>query len=507
MPSLILIGALCFFSFAISAVEIAPDQLCRRVTAQVSQEINFQSLVAEGVAPQEAARIVQAHLTASALVQEGYQRRLKERGNQPISDRFLWEASVDSVLANLRTGEAGYFRAALARLRERGEKVSQDAANGERQFKELAALFNNPQKALRGPRTTPEEDYTIAMLAFNRLSKGDRANASHVMDLIQAAQDKDVAEALTAAGISPLELIRTILLHDLGKQYNDPHLAGYRAFLETVFPDPTKNYLSTRILPHEFGSMIILAELAKEAGIPEEKIPRLQALIAHHNAGYNPSLDGQHFWVSPYAWPPFAKKMQEAGIPLPEIYEAVLHRYQGGDKENVILTAFDRGSSLTLASQEKFSAFLVNTKNWTTEGLAKLIEGNADNVPREVDSVHARLKSYVGSEKAARVQSALAKYFGSQTKALRDLAAKLRKDAQEAPAPDGIAGTSIPYHGRVWYRVSSEGVAYAWNGKTWTALPSAAGEDIPSLFFRREVFPSLGYQPPVLQLPEVLRPK
>jgi len=495
------------FSGLSHAIEIAPDQLCRRVSAEVSTEINFQSLKVAGLTNQEAARTMQAHLSASRLVTEAYEQLNKLPEAKLLSPKSLWENAVDIVRNKASASETPYLKAALKRLKERGQAVEASVARGEAKLQALTKLFNEPTDALKGPKTTAEEDYTISMLALARLQKGDPANAAHVMDLIRAAQEPGMRETFEAAGISQAELIRSILLHDLGKQYNAPELSDYRAFLETVFPDASQNFLNTRILPHEFGSMILVEQLAKEAGIAPEKVPRLQALLGHHNAGYNPKLSGNHFWVANFAWPVFAKKMAEAGVPLPEIYEAVRHQFQGGDKENVALSALDRGVSLSLASQEKFSTLLLNTSRWTAADLKSQLIGNANNVPLEVDSVVGRFKSYMSTKQSGALQSAFTKYFGGMKKQLVDLGEKLERDAALAPAPDGINGQSVAYltGQNHWVRVSNEGKAYQWANGRWLLFLEGKKADAPEFLFRRVIFPDLGYEPPVLTVPKVLQ--
>jgi len=473
------------------AIEIAPSQICKRVSAAEGE------LVASGLSPTDAAKELQAQLVAADLVESSFNHLSNHPTGKSLARESLWSAAVEQVQSKLGHEAPPEMQRALQRLKERGAGLLTDVNRGQRQLRDLSKYLMDPTEALKGPETTPAEDYTIATLALTRLLKGDPANASHVMDLLQAAQDPKVRAAFEAAGITPLQMARDILLHDLGKQYNDPHLASYRAFLETVFPEASTNFLSTKILPHEFGSMIILAELAKEAGIPENKIPRLQALLARHNAGYSPDLKGFHFWVT--KWGEFAKEMQAAGVPLPETYGAVSHVANGGHKETVALTAIDRGVSMTLASQEKFSMLLVNTSNWNAQAMAGLLLGNVKNVPAEINSVVARMKD-------GKVQSALIRYFNEQGKITAALGERLKELEPLAPAPDGIAGSSIAYQTKdqTWYRVSDQGKAYQWNGKGWDLHIDGTKFQTPEILFRRIIFPDIGYEVPILAKPEAL---
>lgn len=407
-------------------------------------------------------------------------------------------------------GAASTFGADITPTQLCRRVASTVAEEGEAEFHELVAIFNSPAKALAGLRTTPEEDARIVQAAFRRLTLGtaDKANASHIMDLILVAQDPKVRAALEKAGITPLQMVRNILLHDLGKQYNDPALVRYRAFLETVFPDATKNFASTRIMPHEFGSMIVLAEVLREAGIDPAKAPRLQALIAGHNAGYRPSLNGFHFWVAGFAWPAFARTMQEVGVPLPDIYTQTRRTNEGGNKETTALTALDRLVSVTLASQEKFSMMLVNQNKWNTETLVKQFRDNLRNVPPEVASVVSRFDPH--SENQAEIQSALDLYMNRQKRMTKKVADALENMATRAPAPtsnmvrikDGVdLGSSIPYQtkDKTWYRVNGLRELFVWNKvtKEWEQDKQMTMDSAPARFFKI-IYRDVGYEVPDL---------
>jgi len=506
-------GAFLFFCFAVSfanAIDIAPDQLCRRVSAEITPEVSFQKLIEAGFPAPEAARAVAAQREVTRMLQEGYDAYSANPANKGLTREQLWQGAVDRVRRKMPAGQSHHFEAALNRIEARGKEVFERAQKGEQELSELAKLFNNPTEALKGMKTSEQEDFTIAMLAFQRLTKqgADVANASHIMDLILASQDPVLSKAFAEAGVSPLEMARNILLHDLGKQYNDPALANYRAFLETAFPDKTKNFLNTQIMPHEFGSMIILAELAKEAGIPTEKVPRLQALLANHNAGYRPDLSGFHFWAAGFAWPQFARAMKGVGIDLPETYGPVLHQNQGGDSATAALASLDRLVSLSLASQEKFSMKMVNSGTWNTETMVGELRANLKSVPQEVSSVGSRFRSYVDKEKAAGIQSALAKYGNRLGGKTRELADKLEKDALIAPAPSSaIVGTSIAYQTKegTWYRVTGTGQAFKWSGTEWGLFKEVPKGQTPQLFYREIVMKDLGYEVPTLTLPLALR--
>lgn len=399
-------------------------------------------------------------------------------------------------------------------------------AVGEAMFRQGLGIFSDPAQHLRARdfhlEATPEENVRLIRAAFERLSQGDPANASHVQEHLVALQNPRVAAALEAAGLNSNVLLRNALLHDLGKQYGSLP-AEFRAFLESIFPvkmvdGKDVNFLPRVIMSHEFGSMVMVRQMARELGIPEEKVNRLNALFAGHNAGYDPNLPGFHFWVQPFAWGNFARAMRAAGIDVPETYRAVLSRAEGGRAETIILTAIDRATSLSLASQEKFSTALISQGKWNNEALSKSFADNAQNVPAEVANVLERLDGFYPPEQARAIRESLNAHFSQDRQRLTDVGAALARMGTDAPRGAGMTEaqttTSVAYRTRTgqWYRVTSTGQVYQHRGGTWTRdaqLSAAEGTraDVPGILFRRIIFPDVNYQVPQLQLPVSVSPR
>lgn len=404
----------------------------------------------------------------------------------------------------------------------RPKVVVEKPSIGQLEFQKDIDVFNHPERFLSGPETTSKEDRVISQKALEILSaKGNNtANATHIADHLNTVQAAEVKKALEEAGVSEAKLIRTILLHDLGKEW-DAIPADTRAFLESAFPkpapgEPDKNFLPRSILSHEFSSMAVIEKIAKEAGIPESKIPRLKALIAHHNAGYDPNLPGFHFWVQPFAWGSFAKGMQAKGVSVPETYAPVLSEKDGGSAETIVLTAIDRATSLTLASQEKFAPVWLNQGKWSNDGVSQEIQKNAENVTAEVQNVLSKLSA----QKRVVLQPALNNHFDGELSRIKSVAEKLPKMASgegiynDRPATTGeeLANSVLYRDGnQTWYRVTNKGEVFrAKAGDQWMLdgeLSAKPGEpaDAPGKFFRKILYKDLGYEPATLKSPEYLK--
>ncbi len=493
--------------------------------------VGFGDLVGEGLGGREAAKRLLVHRLATDTVYQRFLELKKDPAFRGVSDSLLVDTARERVRANLGSKEMEQlFDRAVVDLRTGLERsglpyqappqTKGTPAEGRKTLDRELSLFNavTPLQGPESTRTTPFEDFMMARLAFRHLiAKGKgTANAAHIQEHLNVLKDPAIAEGLAAAGISELALTRNILLHDLGKEY-DQLPADYRAFLEEVFPLPSspieadKNYLSRVVMSHEFGSMVMTEQLGKEAGLSAAKIARLKSQFAHHNAGYDPNLPGFHFWVQPFAWGAFAKGMRAKGVNMPETYAAVPSMKEGGSPEAIILTAIDRATSLTLSSQEKFSPVILNGGKWNNEGLAGLFEGNAKNVFAEVDNVVQKLDG-----RARRVAGPLMKAFLVDLTRLENLAKEVPLMGKgEGPYRDRPATTpeqlasSIVYRTRKgrWFRVDKEGTVFTseGGGQPWMEAPPEIGPRDPiSSLFRQVIYPDQNYTAPVLTEPKAL---
>lgn len=374
---------------------------------------------------------------------------------------------------------------------------------GRKEFEENVAILNDPAAHLKKDKLTAGETRELAEKAYRFLIQNGTGtpNMAHIADHL--ATLKAIEPTLRQAGIDPAEVQLAMLLHDLGKEYRFLP-ASYRAFVESASPG---DFLGREIMPHEFGSMVVIDRLGREMGLPAEKIARLKALIARHNAGYDPKLPGSHFWVAPFAWPAFAARVGERVRGLSGTYEPVLPTDQGGSPVTPVLTAIDRATSFTLASQEKFATRLVNSKMWSNTALATQMIENARNVGAEVKSVLTALKPpAVRADHATELEGAIDKAFKKDVQYLETLGAELPKMARaEGAYADGaklvenLPKEAVVYRNRagVWHRVDGNGDYYRANADKsgWEPVlkEKAQGTDAPTRLFRNAIFEDFGY--------------
>ena len=495
----------------------------------------YTELIALDYSPREAAQRIQARVTATDYVQEKFQQLRANPENDHRTSRELLRSARIQVRNSLGSKKAekafdeaikdveGLLDEADLRYKSKIPEPG-DAKIGQRDFERQLEVFLHPEKYFpqknSKERTTPFEDYLLSRFALrNLLDKGETSpNAVHIAEHIHALENPAIAKALQKLGISPIRAVRNALLHDLGKEY-DQLPADFQNFLEKVFPkpapgEPDVNYLPRVILSHEFGSMLMTEKIAGEAGIDSRKIPGLKALFARHNAGYNPKLPGSHFWVQPFAWRKFAEGMRKNGIPVPEEYPPVVAVEKDGEAETIILTAIDRGTSLTLASQAKFAATWLRQDKWTNQQMAEELKANAENVMDEVKDVLGQLTSL--QQKA--MSPAVEKFYRAHREKLIALAKEFPQMAEgrgsysdRPETTERELSDSIVYRTKhkKWYRVTKDGKVYG-KGKegTWqidrdlSASPGQTPDPI-AILFEKIIYKDRRYQPSTLKDPKV----
>lgn len=382
------------------------------------------------------------------------------------------------------------------------------AERGRKELESNLEIFANPTPHLEKGKLSREETREFLKRAYAFLIQNgeNTPNMAHIGDHL--ATYRALEGQLRRMGLDAEEVELAMMIHDLGKEFQ--HLPpSYRTFLQSVFPDGKKDFAAQQIMAHEFGSMAAIDRIGQEMGLSAEKLNRLKALIARHNAGYDPDLPGNHFWNGPFGWAPFAKRFAERTNGVPPTYSAVLPTDAGGHPTTVVLTAIDRAASYTLASQEKFAPFLLNMKKWTNAGLADQVIQNAKNVGAEVENVLGKLKPTkdMPEGQVRDLQAAVKKAFAADVDRLSKLGEELPKMAKAEGAYDdgvelvkGLPEQSIVYRSRDgrWHRVDADGKYYVANGaKTkWEAAEGTPlGTDAPTRLFRNAIFPDFGYRP------------
>ncbi len=434
------------------------------------------------------------------VVREFAERQVANRtGGNPRPGHELYAEAVARVRRNIDNAPVAEAFDAFVQYSEVGRK----------EFQDNLAIFNDPATHLAKPKLTREETAALSRKAYAFLTRNgtDTANMSHIADHLATLQR--LTPILREMRLDPEELQLAMLIHDLGKEFEHTP-ASYRAFLMSAFPDGGKDFLSQQILPHEFASMAVIERLSQEMGLSREKIDRLKALIAHHNAGYDPGLPGQHFWVAPFAWPTFARRLGTR-IPggIPEVYAAV-DNSNVGSPTTVLLTAIDRATSFTLASQEKFAAVLRGQNKWNNAGLAEQIAASSKDVRAEVDNVLGKLKPMPGisATHIGDLASVLNKSFEPDVTRLDSLAKELplMAKAEGAYADGATLVAQLPpdaavYKSRTgqWHRVDANGDYFVANAAKdrWepAVAAEAAGLSGPSRLFRGVIFRDYNYRP------------
>ena len=415
------------------------------------------------------------------------------------------------------------------------KRVDLNSEEGQK-FKNNLALFEKPLEALGENRKTgeilPEAQLTsqersrLADAAYKILTKKGEAtpNANHLGDHMALLNDPKVAAGLQKAGISTEDAKLLVLLHDLGKEY-DQTPQGYRESIEKIFPKPSegnpdKHFLNRNIMAHEFGSMAKIDELSEQLNIAPAKRDRLKALIAGHNAGYGKLGEGSHFWQT--MWPKFAKDMNDAGASVPTEYKALKNTLEGQNPLTIVLTAADRATSKTLASQEKFADTLVQNNTWSNEALAQQMASSRKNVESEVKNVLSKLEAQNGKDYEG-VKDVIRDFFKPADQNLASLSEKLPQMAsgtgayKDRPAVnEAELKSSVVYcqeksspkgNERTWYRIAQNGKVFRFQkklfGSKWVEVnefTSSPGLASPtSILFREFIFKDLNYTPQALQ--------
>lgn len=402
-------------------------------------------------------------------------------------------------------------------------------------FKTNLALFEKPLEALGENRKTgeilpdaqltPQERSRLAEAAYKILTKnGNTSNANHLGDHMALLNDPKVAADLQKASISTEDAKLLVLLHDLGKEY-DQMPQGYRESIEKIFPKPSegtpdKHFLNRNIMAHEFGSMAKIDELSEQLNISPAKRDRLKALIAGHNAGYDKLGEGSHFWQT--MWPKFAKDMNDAGASVPSEYKALKNTLEGQNPLTIVLTAADRATSKTLASQEKFADTLVKNNTWSNEALAQQILSSRKNVGSEVENVLSKLEAHNGKDYDG-VKDVVRDFFKPADQNLVSLSEKLpqmasgtgaykdRPTLSEAELKSSVVycqeKTSPKGNERTWYKIAQNGKVFRFQKKLFGSKWVEASEFTPptgpasptSILFREFIFKDYNYTPQALK--------
>ena len=444
-------------------------------------------------------------------------------------------AQEDALKLVERSLSGSHRSIAHSKPTEELKKADLSSEEGQK-FKTNLALFEKPLEALGENRKTgeilteaqltPQERSRLAEAAYKILTKNGEAspNANHLGDHMALLNDPKVAAELQKASISTEDAKLLVLLHDLGKEY-DQMPQGYRESIEKIFPKPSegtpdKHFLNRNIMAHEFGSMAKIDELSEQLNIAPAKRDRLKALIAGHNAGYDKLGEGSHFWQT--MWPKFAKDMNDAGASVPSEYKALRNTLEGQNPLTIVLTATDRATSKTLASQEKFADTLVQNNTWSNEALAQQMLSSRKNVGSEVENVLSKLEAHNGKDYDG-VKDVVRDFFKPADQNLASLSEKLPQLAsgtgayKDRPAVnEAELKSSVIYcqeksspkgNERTWYRIAQNGKVFRFQkklfGSKWVEAPEftpATGPASPtSILFREFIFKDLNYTPQALQ--------
>lgn len=401
-----------------------------------------------------------------------------------------------------------------------GADLQASIERGKQDFARQLDFFNHPEKYLNNPELSAVEREAFSKAAYNFLIRNglNTPNANHIADHLAVNSDPRVVEGLKKAGISVEDAHLLVLIHDLGKEYEQLPV-DYRNFIENVFPVDSVsgkdvNFSNRVVMGHEFASMIMIDKIAAEEGISQEKAAKLKALISHHNAGYDPNLSGFNFWVK--FWPDYAKKMNAAHTGddswqnIPESYAALQSVHSGQDPRSINLTANDRATSYTLASQEKFAVFLPSMNQWSNAGLADQFVNNANQVSAQVKSIYSQFPAAKAGGRYRALMSATQDFFLPHQERLRALADDLPKMAKaegrfsdRPPLSVEEAKGSIVYKNtqNLWFKIDADGKVYTGNGNRWSLASEFLDNDQVSpatILFRKIISPDFSYSPETL---------
>ena len=414
---------------------------------------------------------------------------------------------------NLTTEEGQKFKTNLSLLENSIDSLGEDRKTGQ-------AL---PEAQLTAQERTQLRDAALKILTKN----GENSpNAQHLGDHLELLKNPTVAAELKKAGIDIEDAKLLVLLHDLGKEY-DQLPQEYKETIEQIFPKPKNGapdsqFLNRNIMAHEFGSMAMIDKLCADQNITPAKRDRLKALIAGHNAGYDNLGEGFHFWQT--MWPKFAKEMSDKGASVPTEYPALKTTLEGQNPLTTVLTAADRLASKTLASQEKFADTLVKSGKWNNQSLADQMASSLKNVQSEGDNVLSKLEAFRGKDYEG-LKKAINDHFTSADQNLSLLSERLPQMAagtggykDRPPLTESEKKDSVIYcqeklspkgkTERTWFRIGSSGKVFRYEKKLlglsgkWVETTefntSAQALSPTQILFGKFIYPDRAYTPPKL---------
>jgi hypothetical protein len=455
-----------------------------------------------------------------------------------LENKFLEEDALAIADKSLSEQYGDIHTSTMPPRPSRERQVNLTTKEGER-FKENLSLLQNSIDSLGEDRKTgevlpeaqltPQERTQLRDAALKILTKNgeNSSNAQHLGDHLNLLKNPTVAAELKKAGIDIEDAKLLVLLHDLGKEY-DQLPQEYKETIEQIFPKPKNGapdsqFLNRNIMAHEFGSMAMIDRLCADQNIAPAKRDRLKALIAGHNAGYGKLGEGFHFWQE--MWPKFAKEMSDKGASVPTEYPALKSTLLGQNPLTIVLTAADRLASKTLASQEKFADTLVKTGKWNNQSLADQMANSLKNVQSEGDKVLSKLEAFRGKDYEG-LKKAIQGHFGEADQNLAVLSERLpqmasgtgaykdRPALSESEKKDSVVYCQEKLNSkgnkeRTWFRIDSSGKVFRFEKKLlgfsgkWVEATeissSATGPSSPTqILFGKFIYPDLGYSAPKL---------
>ena len=454
-----------------------------------------------------------------------------------LENKFLEEDALSIANKSLSEKYGDIHTSKMPQRPSRERKLNLSSEEGER-FKANLKLFENPIDSLGEDRKTgnvlseaqlsTQERTQLRDPALKILTKNgeNSPNAQHLGDHLELLNNPSVVTELKKNGIDIEDAKLLVLLHDLGKEY-DQLPQGYRETIEKAFPKPPKgeadtHFLNRNIMAHEFGSMAMIDQLSSNLNIAPAKRERLKGLIAGHNAGYDRLREGSHFWQT--MWPKFAESMNEKGINVPTTYPSLKTNIEGQNPLTTILTATDRLASKTLASQEKFADTLVRTGKWNNQELANQMKGSLRDVQSEGENVLQKLEDFRGKNFEG-LKKAIRGHFGEADQNLSILSERLPQMAagtgayKDRPAlTESELKNSMIYcqekttpqgkKERAWYRIEASGKVFRFEKKLfgltgkWTEAPEFNGSNerlsSTQILFGKFIYSDLGYSAPKL---------
>ncbi len=402
---------------------------------------------------------------------------------------------------------------------------------------------------------TENEIRQLSLLAFE-LEKlaGVVGEQSHLGEHSRTYASEKVREALKAGNLSEARLQMLTLIHDLGKSLtkkidvlenlpedhplkisgaNLQKIKAFQAGLQTRFPN---DFFAREILPHEFGSFLLIQALGEKLGIASTDLERLNAEVAGHNAGYDPKLDADnsalfHFWSNKFVgWPSFVSKLRQQGFELPEGFEdyrKVLTAAENGNPHTVVLTAVDRIVSLTLTSQRKFSMGWPgmvdpNTKvsRWGNDLISAKLAESARAVENEYRNVISVLSTQMPAEKAEAIANAIFDVYRDEverldrfSKAFLEMKVDPRQPKPRTDNEEGVVVYRFENAGSgKWMKITKDGKVFTgFDNGSWSTTPlklNVPAGTHPAVFalFDVGIFADEKFQPATLEFPQVLVP-